>query len=400
MVLLASVAVLLVCALVYLFNQDSISGGKGGTATDTANAGGAEADAASTADAAEVSGAGAASAAGAGGTAANAGAAGATGVGAGGAGANAGGAAGSGGAGTNAGADGAVSGGRTAQDLDFWDMYPKEEEVIPEELAPIETEEEESDPATDGKHTRVVSPSGEEEWVLINPYLKKNSYELTKFTAKDDLMHYYENGRQASFVGIDLNEYNGEVDFPGLVREGIDFCMLRAGVRGYESGIILQDKAVEENISKAKEAGLRVGLYFSSQAITEDEAREEAAFCLDLARRYEITYPIAYILEETAGGNSRASGLRKDERTANAIAFADAVRAENFVPMLYGDKYFLLKQVDLARLTDMEIWYSDTSDLPDYPYQYSMWQYTQSASVGKLSGLCDLNICFVNYEER
>ena len=290
--------------------------------------------------------------------------------------------------------------GRTAADLNFWNMYPEEPaQEIPEEKLE-EAEAEEVDPSTDGKHTLVVSPTGEEEWVLINPYLKKNTYDLTRFTARDNLMHYYENGRQSSFVGIDINEYNDEVNFPGLKEEGIDFVMLRAGVRGYESGSILQDKALADNLVKAKEAGIRIGLYFSSQAITREEAVEEAEFCLNFAREAALTYPIAYVLEDTQGTSSRAQNLRKDERTNNAAAFCEAIRTAGFVPMIYGDKFFLLKQIDLARLSDYEIWYSDASDLPDYPYQYSMWQYSQTASLKNAKGVLDLNICFVNYEER
>ena len=295
----------------------------------------------------------------------------------------------------------ASPGGLTASDLDFWDMYP----VTPEAELTEEAEEEdeelpEADPSTDGKHTLVVDPAGEEEWVLINPYLKKNTYDLTKFTAKNNLMHYYENGRQSSFVGIDLNEYNGAVDYEALKRNGIDFCMLRAGVRGYESGTILQDKMIEENLERAKESDMNIGLYFSSQAINEQEAMEEAAFCVDLAIRYELTYPIAYILEENIGTNARTMALRRDEKTKNTAAFCNAVKNAGFVPMVYGNKYYLLKEIELARLGDFEIWYSDTSDLPDYPYQYSMWQYSQTATIPGVIGLCDLNILFVNYEER
>ena len=297
--------------------------------------------------------------------------------------------------------DEASPGGLTASDLDFWNMYPvNPASEFTEEEAEEEEELQEADPSTDGKHTLVIDPAGEEEWVLINPYLKKNTYDLTKFTAKNNLMHYYENGRQASFVGIDLNEYNGAVDYEALKRSGIDFCMLRAGVRGYESGTILPDKMIEENLERAKESDMNIGLYFSSQAINEQEAMEEAAFCVDLAARYELTYPIAYILEENIGTNARTMALRRDEKTKNTAAFCNVVKNAGYVPMVYGDKYYLLKEVELARLADFEIWFSDTSDLPDYPYQYSMWQYSQTATMPGVMGLCDLNILFVNYEER
>ena len=297
--------------------------------------------------------------------------------------------------------------GLVAQDLDFWEMYPQKGETQEEEENPsdaslpaAEISEAETDPAKDGRHTLVVDPAGGEEWVLINPYYPKNSYDLTKFTAQNNLMRYYENGRTSSFVGVDLNEYNGEIDFEALKRYGIDYCMFRAGVRGYESGVILQDKLLEQNLQKAQEAGMRAGLYFSSQAINEEEAVEEALFCINFAQQYSLSYPIAYLLEDAIGATSRASVLRREERTLNTIAFCSTIEAAGFVPMVYGTKYYLLKQVDLSRLSGYEIWYSDTSDLPDYPYQFAMWQYSQTASIPGLSGLADLNISFVNYEER
>ena len=102
----------------------------------------------------------------------------------------------------------------TPDDLDFWDMYPVE---TPKPEEPEETPKpEEPDPATDGKHTLVVNKDGEEEWVLISPYLPKHDYDFTKLVCQSDIMKYYEDGRQVSYVGVDISKAEGYVDYNKL----------------------------------------------------------------------------------------------------------------------------------------------------------------------------------------
>ena len=119
----------------------------------------------------------------------------------------------------------------TPDDLDFWDVYPVE---TPEPEAAQETPKpQENDPATDGKHTLVVDRDGREEWVLISPYLPKHEYDFTQLVCQSDLMKYYEDGRQVSFVGVDISKAEGYVDYNKLKKAGVDFVMLRVGARGY-----------------------------------------------------------------------------------------------------------------------------------------------------------------------
>ena len=144
-------------------------------------------------------------------------------------------------------------------DLDFWDMYPEptasptpEPTEVPEKEAP--------DPSTDGKHTLVQYADGEEEWVLISPYLPKHEYDFTKLVCQSDLMKYYENGKQTSYVGIDISKYQDYVDFVKVKKAGIDFVMIRVGARGYSSGQLVLDEYFSDNIKRATDAGLDVGV--------------------------------------------------------------------------------------------------------------------------------------------
>lgn len=297
-------------------------------------------------------------------------------------------------------ADTIVPGTLSPDDFDFWDMYPEVTATpIPEETG--ETKEVvEDDPATDGRHTLVINSDGEEEWVLISPYLPKHEYDYTRLVCKSNLMEYYEDGRQISFVGVDISKNNDYIDFVELKKAGIDFVMIRVGVRGYGTGQLMLDDYFFENIKRANDAGLEIGLYFFSQAITKDEAIEEANLVLENIGEYQITYPIAFDMELISGDTARIENLSREERTNIAKAFLDTIEDAGYKPMLYGNKEWLIKKVDLSKLTDYDIWLSQPGDLPDYPYKFTMWQYDTTAIVDGIAGYTNLNISFIDYSEK
>ncbi len=313
-----------------------------------------------------------------------------------------------------------------AEDLDFWDMYPEEEETKPEtdaadaagsvttrnpytEQAEREKEEErqkeeeaQNDPATDGKHTLITNRDGSEEWVLISPYLTKNTFDFTKMEDKAGLKRYMENGRKTSYVGVDISKHTGKVYFPSLKAAGVDYVMIRLGSRGYSTGQITLDENFKENIEGAIEAQLDVGVYFYSQAISQDEAVQEANFVVQNLEPYrgKVKYPIAFNMGFVSNDKSRIEGLSREDKTAVTVSFLDAVRAAGYVPMVYGDKEWLIKEVDLTKLQDYDVWLSQEEEIPDYPYRYAMWQYNTDGVLNGIDGGADLNICFVNYSER
>lgn len=313
-----------------------------------------------------------------------------------------------------------------AEDLDFWDMYPPEEEAPPEEdaveqresvaaknpyteKAEREKEEErqkeeeaQNDPATDGKHTLITNRDGSEEWVLISPYLTKNTLDFTKMEDKAGLKRYMENGRKTSYVGVDISKHTGKVYFPSLKAAGVDYVMIRLGSRGYSTGQITLDENFKENIEGAIEAQLDVGIYFYSQAISQDEAVQEANFVVQNLEPYrgKVKYPIAFNMGFVSNDKSRIEGLSREDKTAVSVSFLDAVRAAGYVPMVYGDKEWLIKEVDLTKLQDYDVWLSQEEEIPDYPYRYAMWQYNTDGVLNGIDGGADLNVCFVNYSER
>ncbi len=311
-----------------------------------------------------------------------------------------------------------------AEDLDFWDMYPvDEEETGPEkptesskpvkstfaDKAEKERQEQQqkeqevpNDPSTDGKHTLVTTPDGKEEWVLISPYLTKNTYDFTKMEEKAGLKRYMENGRKLSYVGVDISKQTGNVNFAGLKAAGVDYVMIRLGGRGYSTGQITLDENFKANIEGAIAAGLDIGVYFYSQAINQDEAIQEANIVVQNLDPYKgnVKYPVAFDMEFVSNDEARIDGLSREDRTSVAISFLEGVKAAGYVPMFYGDKEWMIKEIDLAKLQDYDVWLAQEEDIPDYPYQYAMWQYSTKGVVNGITGDANLNICFIGYSQR
>jgi len=286
-------------------------------------------------------------------------------------------------------------------DFDFWDKYPeKATEPIPEETVEETEETIVNDPSTDGKHTLIKKDDGSEEWVLISPYLPKHEYDFTKLVCQSDLMKYYEDGRLVSFVGTDISKYQDYVDFVKLKKAGVDFVMLRVGARGYGSGQLVLDEYFTDNIKRATDAGLQVGVYFFSQAVNEAEAVEEANMVLENIKDYKITYPVAFDMEYIANDTSRIDNLSKTEKTTITKTFLDTIKNAGYIPMIYGNKEWLIKHVDMSKLTAYDVWLSQQQDIPDYPYKFSMWQYSNSGTLDGIAGYADLNISFIDYSEK
>lgn len=291
----------------------------------------------------------------------------------------------------------------TPDDLDFWDLYPveTEEEEEVEEVAktPIE-EEEEVTPENDGKHTLVKYRDGSEEWVNINQHLPKNNYDFTNLVSKSDVMEYYIDSKKVSFWGLDISKYQDYVDFQKVRKAGVDFVMLRVGARGYGTGQLILDDNFSDNIKRATDAGLRVGVYFSSQAITEAEAIEEAELVISQVRGYRLDYPIAMDMGFVENDTARIENLSKTEKTEVMKAFLDKVTLEGYTGMIFADKEWLIKEVDLSKLTGYDVWLEQEKNLPDYPYSFSMWQYSSRGEVDGVSGYVNMNISFIDYAEK
>ena len=293
----------------------------------------------------------------------------------------------------------------TVSDLDFYDMYKDRESSVSDstsgspEVSEPEEPAEETDETNDGKHILIVNDEGAEEWVAINQQLPRHEYDFTNLLDQSGKYKYFENDRLVSRLGVDISKDEGYVDFVKVKKAGINFVMLRAGARGYQTGQLNLDDSFTDNLKRANDAGLDVGVYFLSQAVTEDEAREEANLVIANLGAYSVKYPITFLMQSVKGEKSRADGLSKKDRTKIAIAFMKTVRDKGLKTMLCDDKSRLITKYDLTKIIkDYDTWLLDPgAEFPDYPYTFSMWRYTNKGSVDGIAGLVSMDICFTDY---
>jgi GH25 family lysozyme M1 (1,4-beta-N-acetylmuramidase) len=259
------------------------------------------------------------------------------------------------------------------------------------------TESTENDPATDGHHTQVTDRDGTKEWLTINNYLPKSTIDPTNLVCQENIMKYYEDDKQTSYMGVDVSKYNTYVDYEALKKAGVQFVMIRVGARGYSSGNITMDDYFANNIKQASDAGLDIGLTFFSQAINVEEAQAEAQTVLSSIGEYQVNYPIAIDMEYIPDDTSRIENTNAEQKTTIIKAFCDAIKAAGYNPMIYGDKEWLLKEIHLTKLTGYDVWLAQNEDTPDYPYKFTMWQYATDETIDGISGNANLDISFIDF---
>ena len=201
----------------------------------------------------------------------------------------------------------------------------------------------------------------------------------------------YEDETWTSYIGIDVSSYQKEIDWEAVAADGVEFAMIRLGYRGYGSGLLNLDPCFEQNVKGARDAGLDVGVYFFSQALTTEEAMDEARFVVRKLRGKRIDGPVAFDMEYIEGAN-RINHLTVEEKTAIADAFCQFIEKNGYEAVIYGNPTWLTEDVDLTLLTHHEIWLAHYIGMTEWPFAYRMWQYTDRGSVAGIEGSVDLNI--------
>ena len=212
------------------------------------------------------------------------------------------------------------------------------------------------------------------------------------------------NGAKASLFGADFSKHQGTIDWASVKQSGVEFVILRAAVRGYgSSGNLVTDSQIAANIKGALSQNIDVGIYVFSQAVTTEEAVEEAERALDIIKGYDIKLPIYFDSEYSGAPNrtGRADGLTKSERTALAEAFCETVGKAGYKAGVYASKSFFYDNLDYAALQSRgyEIWLAHyISSVTDFKYPYNIWQYTSKGSIGGVqSEYADLDIAYYDY---
>lgn len=211
-----------------------------------------------------------------------------------------------------------------------------------------------------------------------------------------DFYHYYKLGYK-TIIGVDLSEHNKDVDFIKLKDQGVKFAILRIGWRGYADPILHLDNRFEEYYEKAKEVGIKIGVYFFSQAINEKEAIEEAQFVLENLKDKPIDMYIAYDCESIDNDIARTDDLTKKQATLDAFAFLNTVADAGYSPILYTNYSWIKNYYETDLLVSYPVWYAQYSRNPQYKGNHIIWQYASSMVLDGVSGEdgVDLNLMII-----
>lgn len=350
-----------------------------------------------------------------------------------------------------------------SEDLDFWDMYDEPDRKpigdIDEEEHELEKviedrakeaalkikksssndsddesdSEEEKKKKVNSDRIKATAKDGTSSYFDILTELKKNTYDFEEYLGNEHGILKYNSPATKSIAGIDLSNKAGIVDFNKLKDAGIDYVMIKVGGRSQDMGAMTVDDKFVEYANGAVSAGIPIGAYFCSYAVNDVEAVEEANFTVAALANYNLKYPIAMDLSGSGSSATRADRLTSSERTAIVKKFCETVESFGKKPVICASRDLLIADLNLLDLKDYDIWLKDeavTADYKkvrdekeedaknkkaesdesesyvkpdyigtDYPYEFSMWQYTQKGEIEGVTGMANLNMSFVDYAE-
>lgn len=232
--------------------------------------------------------------------------------------------------------------------------------------------------------------------IPVLPDVPKAPYDPYLFLREGSAM-YYLDPAYTTAPGIDVSSHQGNIDWQKVAASGVQFAMIRLGYRGTSTGEIHVDSSFEKNLAGAKAAGLKVGVYFYSTAVTVAEAQEEARFVLENLKGASLQYPVAYDWESASG--DRNHKLDQSTLTQCADAFCKTIAQGGYQTMIYGNQGFFYEEVDLSGLKDYDRWFAQytSSNQPSFYYNFRIWQYSSTGSVPGIAGNVDMDIALIPY---
>lgn len=249
--------------------------------------------------------------------------------------------------------------------------------------------------ATETKTEQVTTYYG---WQTIDGkrfYYDKNGHVVTGWQVIQGISYFFTpTGVQGGSTGIDVSTYQGNINWAKVKASGVDFVFIRLGFRGWGTGRLVVDDMFYTNMAGATAAGLKVGVYFFTQAINEREAVEEASMCLQLVSGYNISYPIAIDIEDAGSSSARTNGLSASTRTKICKAFCQTIESSGYRAAVYANKYWLTNLLYTSELENYVIWLAHYVEQTSYARRYDIWQYSSTGRVDGISGNVDMNISY------
>ena len=212
---------------------------------------------------------------------------------------------------------------------------------------------------------------------------------------------YIVDGQVISHKGIDVSKHQRAIDWNLVAQDGVEFAFIRVGNRGYGAeGRLVEDEYFVDNIEGAQAAGIKVGVYFYSQAITEEEVLEEANFVLERIAPYQLDCPVVYDAEKVTNTNGRMNNISLEDCTKHTLLFCQTIENAGYTPMIYYNLQWAVQKLDPPMLEKYDKWFAAyETDNPYYPYEYKVWQYSVKGQVQGINGNVDLNISFSPFWE-
>ena len=227
----------------------------------------------------------------------------------------------------------------------------------------------------------------------ISSKVARHNYDLERFQMDDDgYMRYSDDNIKKAKLGIDVSGHQGTIDWDQVKEAGIQFAMIRLGYRGYTQGGLALDDNYVTNIETALESKMPVGVYFYTQAVSYEEGVEEAQYVLKNIADYKISYPVVIDTEKMEADGARANDISNEERTDAIVGFCDTIKDAGYTPMIYANRNWYAQNLDMDRLGDYQLWLAQCSNVPDFPYLFTGWQYTSEGSVPGISGSVDIDV--------
>ncbi|MBR1670273.1 MAG: hypothetical protein IJ695_06190 [Butyrivibrio sp.] len=199
-------------------------------------------------------------------------------------------------------------------------------------------------------------------------------------------------GSSSGSMGIDVSKWNGNINWSQVKNSGVNFVIIRCGYRGSSAGALIEDPKFRTNIQGAAAAGLKVGVYFFTQAVNEVEAVEEASMVISLIKGYNVSFPVYLDVEAS---NGRGDAISASQRTANIKAFCGTIQNAGYRAGVYANKTWFTTHINTGSITNYKIWLAQYASSVTYTgSRYDMWQYTSKGSVAGISGNVDMNILY------
>lgn len=236
-------------------------------------------------------------------------------------------------------------------------------------------------------------------WMTPLPGVEANSLTAEDFSDRSGCPTYTGSDYQV-LRGIDVSEHQHEIDWAQVAASGVDYAYVRLGYRGYTEGGLFEDPYFRANVEGALANGLQVSVYFFSQAVSVQEAIEEAEYVLARIRDYNITLPVVYDWEKINGEMAaRTDNLDFSILNDCAVAFCDTVKNAGYEPAIYFNRHLGYYGYDLSRMTDYDFWFAlPESSFPNFYYAVDMWQYSFTEQVPGIAEPTDMNLMFIPLE--